>query len=908
MARRTSRVPYPRRNPLGKTIREWVRKTVVSFTGYGSSTAPAPTAAATGAFTAAVLPAHPELHIFIDWDGDGTFDPGDEVTADLKAGTGVEWDRGRSADFSADATGQAIFTLNNIGATINSPGIYSPEVNTDLVPGKPILITSEYGIERAHFFGFIQRVTPDAQGFSVTVTCYDPLRRYQETDVVVPAHSLVQRSAHDLRVAVLGDIERGNRNLLANPSMETDIDGWTVANGTYTRIPGDAAPSVGGTACGEFTRSSGEATLSAVAYLAPIYFSGVVYRAAVYLRTVSGTLDAVLGLGYDAGITLTDYAEKAISLTTAWTRHTITFTPDETRRPANGNGALLLYIQLTSGGVIRVDAAQVTRGQALVAYADSGSGRWPNWCGNGSFDGGALNGWYDGFTNLVTNPSFETNTAGWTGITRSTTDAAFGSAHAVLTGGGAIARFALAGTFLAGVTYDFRVYYRDGTDVGGGIAQIRLGSTGTPTDKAEILGLTTLPAWTPAVASWTPSADRTDAEFVFTKGVQPGTTKMDGVMVTRRDSALAAGPNSYADTGPGGGGASVSSRSVSAIARYGSNSQAVVTPAVANSGRLYDFNHLGVRFVGGRAYSLSVWLRPSTAMPYEVGIGCNAGTGAYDEASTTGVAPANAWTQVTVAWTPSADRSSAGVLDATLYIYQTDASARTFLVDGVRVIPEAVADDFEMSHWVLSSESDRYLTTASLSGNGLSTLQDINRLALSRHFIRPKLTAPYYDYVVGSRDDLAEKAVAETFDNNFAGFTEADVDRDSIVNIVGVQFSGGTEYYSDGDSVGRYGPQPYPGTLGGAQFLPDRGIPDVIGPAIITRYKDPRSRPSWVRTADSESQYLSQLIRELDDLIQVTLGRLALVDKRFLIVKVKNKVTHSGVKWESTWGLEEHAF
>lgn len=909
--------------------------TIPPATGTGAVAAPKGAIAASGvqSFNPANFPPEPEFHVFIDFDGDGVFEPADEVTADLKSGTGITWERGRSADFGADAIGMCSFTLNNVGATISTAGAYSPEVNTNLIPGRAVLVKSTYvGVERPHFYGFIQRVTPDAQGFSVTITCYDPLRRMQETDIVVPANSLIQRSARDMRIAVLEDFERGTRNLIDNPEFAANLNGWSTVQygGTLTRITTDGPPGAAGTTCAEYVSTAANQRALAVVRLAPIYFVGQTYRLSLFLRTTSGTGQWAVGLFSDI---INQITERTITATTTWTRFTITFTMPTTTTAA-GLNALQVELRAVGAGTVRMGNISVTRGQALYPYAAVGTGRWPSWCGNGSFDGGALNGWFDGFTNLVANPSFEADTAGWSGeadafhtiasggaITRVTTGThLYGSAHGEFATSniGAGVHYVLPGTFKAGITYRFRMSARV-TAGGASNARLGVGSQGTPSDFAESANtaVTAGAGFSLLSVAWTPSVDRSDAHLYITN--QTGGTisySIDGLSAFRRDQAASVDPF-YSNTGPGGGiGSFVTSRAISQTAKYGSRSQEFVTPATVGAGRVYDFGHLGGLFVSGRPYTLIVSIRPSSSMPYRVGLGANALNGAWDETYADGTAPANEWTDVTVTWTPSADRSSDPAetgtdnLNAVLYVLQTDATARTVLVDGVRVIPEssvAAIDAVVLAHWSLPQEPDVYLPSAQLTTSALAALGAINKLTLSRHFIRPTLTSPFYQYVVGSRDDLAGKAVAESFNGNFSGFTQADVDRDSIVNILPVSYSGGTTYYSDEVSVGKYGPQPQ-GDIGNASFLPDSTVADVIGPALVQRYREPRARPTWERTASSAAERISQMERDLDDLLQISLPRLGLVNKKFLIMKSGTTVSKGGVVWRTSWTLEEHAY
>lgn len=842
------------------------------------------------------------IHVFIDWNRDGAFGPTDEISG-IRS---VSWDRGRSADFSGDATGSASLVLNDEGANLNSPGPITSLVQSgDLIPGLPVLIKSSWhGIDKPHFFGFIQRITPNATDFSSTITIYDPLKRFQETDVVVPASALVSRSARDFRREVLAEVERGSLNLVSNPAFAVNTSGWTGT--VLTRITSDHP--AGAVACGQWA-ATGAATLSTPVYLAPVFLSGQIYTISAYVKWVSGSTDITIGGNY-AATTMT----RPYTATGTWTRISASFTIPSTTYPVS-TAPLWALIGVADTATILVGNVQVTRGQTLYPYDDVGSGRWGNWCSNGSFDGGALNGWYDGFHNLCGNPSFEVDTSGWSAagdafvaaaaVARKTTaPIAFGIARAEISsspGGGIF--YAIAGTFKAGVTYDVSAWVAAST----GTVLVGIGSQGTPADKAESTAATVLSLQRIAT-TWSPSADRTDAHLYIKQVSGSTAVSVDGVAVFRRDASATVGPV-YSDTGPGGGGAFNTSRGISTTAKYGARSQEFVTPATATAGRIYDFYHNGVEFIGGRAYTLSLWLNPTSDMPYKVGFGANNLSGGWDEASTTGTAPAGVWTQVTVTWTPAADRTAVTPFSTVAYVYQTDATARTVLVDGVRAIPATSADEFEMAHWDLdATEDDEYGTGASLNGSALSALNTLNALTLTRHYIRPSLTAPYYVYVSSARKSLPSKTVVETMDNNFAGFESYDIDRDSIVNVIPIfAANGDVEYFSDEASILKYGPRPI-GQINGAGFYPDWTVPADVAAALLARYKDPKARPTLRRKNKNTIQTQSILDRELDDLIEISIDRLGIASQKYLIVKSQVSVSKGGVIWEASWGLEEHAY
>jgi hypothetical protein len=634
----------------------------------------------------------------------------------------------------------------NPGATAN-PYIEAP-TKGQLVPGRPVHIYATYSAtDYPQFYGFTERLTPNPIDRTVAIVCYDQLRRMQEVDVVVAASS-VYRTAGDFRREVLGDAERGTRNLLPNPEFATNTTGWDIySGGTITRVTTDA-PEGAGTTSADLAWTAGNCIVTPRIGLSPVFSAGQTYRFSVYLRVTAGTLAASIGFWETVGATV--YSVVDVTATTAWQRFTVDYTPTTTVQ-ASANNVPRVFVKTTSG-TLRIGGAAVTRGQALYPYAATGIGRWPNFCDNGSFDGGSTTHW------------------------------AAASAARPVSGGAA--------------------------------------------------------------------------------------------------------PNNFATT--------------ASQHKYGSGSLLVDTPATAKAGVVYFFDVAaqGVYFIAGQPYTVSMWIRPTSNMPYRVGI--ESLTGGTDEAHVTGTATANVWTQVTVTWTPAADHPSqvAGSQDPAIHVLQTDATARTFYVDGVRVIPANAADDFEMTHWNLPNESDRYLLTTALAGAALSALTTLNGLTLSRHFIKPAMASPFYQYVVTSR--TAAPASAETFSDDLADFTGTDIDRASIVNVVPVAWSTATNFYSDAASVGKYGPRPA-STISGAAFIADGATADQVGAALIARYKDPRARP----VIKVENRWPSQLQRELDDLVTVTFGRLRITAGKYLIQRLETKVSEACQRWETTYALEE---
>jgi hypothetical protein len=293
------------------------------------------------------------------------------------------------------------------------------------------------------------------------------------------------------RRQVLEEFARGTRNLCANPSFETDTANWTTYNATLARITTDHAPDAGGTACGRITLSdlgASEGVLFICRTL-PRYHTGETYRVAFYAKLISGPADYEMTLAGNTG-----YSSKAITLTRAWARYTITDTLTAPSFAYAGGLSFRLQSLTRHAGVVLIDGAMVTRGKALFPYSDTGTGRWANHCFNGDFEGGT-SGWMEPYTNMCTNGSFETNTTGWsvagdafvgasTSITRVSGTAKYGTYRGehVTTSIGDI-HYAVTGTFLAGFAYHVSVYCRHATTLRN--MKVGIGSNGTPADFAQ---------------------------------------------------------------------------------------------------------------------------------------------------------------------------------------------------------------------------------------------------------------------------------------------------------------------------------------------------------------------------------------------------------------------------------------
>jgi hypothetical protein len=467
----------------------------ITRTGFGATKTASDTALGVDTAVTVVTPAlstTPTITVAIDWDANGNFTTaGDDVTSAVKS---VTWTRGRSADFSTDAVGSATFVLNN------STGTYSPETNTKLRPGKPVLITSTYiGITRAHFYGYIQRITLDPKQYDVTIVCYDPMGAMSRITTTLPTR---HRTHREIRLDALNAFGAGWRNLMDfNPSFETNTTGWTLGSGC-TRITSDAAPSIGGSACVQmsFSSSTGINSRSVDASVA----IGDVVQVSFWAKLVSGTANSgnVQLRNQSAGNIALDFN---FTWPAVWTEMSFTFVCTA------ASAGLRLYLNTLASTTVVVDAMQMTVGPAAHAYSATGSG-----------------GLDAPYINIINDPSFETYDpdVNWVpltapfgvadaapGIFRETGVAAYsGSYGATITptidaNTGVKYDFG-SRTFFADQPYIFSAYLK--TQSSNANWQVGIGSEGTPTDVQTGQFTITSSAFTLAYCTWIPTADRQD--------------------------------------------------------------------------------------------------------------------------------------------------------------------------------------------------------------------------------------------------------------------------------------------------------------------------------------------------------------------------------------------------------------
>lgn len=281
-----------------------------------------------------------------------------------------------------------------------------------------------------------------------------------------------------------------------NPGFEADTTGWAVTagrNGAGTSVTRITTDSHGGAASGQVVTTN--AGGSGVHYAVPTsdaYYRddryATVYTARLWLRRVSGGRRAELRFG--SSVT-SDYAVTAIEdLSDQWREYSVSWRP----------GSSQSHVQVAV--VIMDQEVSTFRVDDLTIYSPL-----PSQVANGTFEVDVYDWVADGSLIGAAASSFVQVTGGaWGGtgyalLTTTTTD-----------GSGAAWDFGQC-TYLAGRTYRLRVALARVS--GAATARLRLGSLGTPADRADAT-VTLTQEWAWYTLDWTPSADRSDVALAIT--------------------------------------------------------------------------------------------------------------------------------------------------------------------------------------------------------------------------------------------------------------------------------------------------------------------------------------------------------------------------------------------------------
>lgn len=166
--------------------------------------------------------------VYIDWDADGDIgDPEDDVSADFVS---ANISRGFSDPMSRVArVGRATIVLNNHNRQ------YSPELDADVIPRRPIFVMMTYdGTTKQRFVGYIDEIIPRSGRYGsrrVELVCSDAMALLQQADAQIPlsvdvrADEIIDDIVSSLLPAAAPDYDTG-MNIF---TVSADRWAWEVA-------------------------------------------------------------------------------------------------------------------------------------------------------------------------------------------------------------------------------------------------------------------------------------------------------------------------------------------------------------------------------------------------------------------------------------------------------------------------------------------------------------------------------------------------------------------------------------------------------------------------------------------------------------------------------------------------------
>jgi hypothetical protein len=292
-----------------------------------------------------------------------------------------------------------------------------------------------------------------------------------------------------------------------------------------------------------------------------------------------------------------------------------------------------------------------------------------------------------------------------------------------------------------------------------------------------------------------------------------------------------------------------------------------------------------------KTYTYSFWVYPEGDYACSVSLG--SATGGSSHSQTTGTLTALQWTEVTGTWTPASTGTRTDVLwtitvPAGTVIAHYDGFT---LVQGTRVLWYPA--------WLnLAAEADLMQPGQALSGSGLAPLSALNAATGSGHAVTPTMTTPFYTYDSRALTAYTGATSAETFNDDVAEMSGAELVADQTYS--GVTVTSGALTASAVSTSG-YG---YPTRVDAATAHAEQATLQAFADYLRTRYSRTLSRPKMTVV----NRFPSMLQRIPNDLITVNYARLGLAGGRYMIATASVKVTQNGNWWETTYQLEEHPY
>lgn len=161
-------------------------------------------------------------------------------------------------------------------------------------------------------------------------------------------------------------------SFVGNASFETDVSGWSYLFSTGVTNPAtsfaqlNSAPSGGGINSGEAVLTSTLHSGLLYPFTPTVFHAGITYQCAVWLKSISGTLNVRAGIASDG--TPTDIAQSGSDITTSWALYTFTWTPTADRTDAE----FFIRTNTASAATVAIDGVQVNQLPAFYQLGPSG--------------------------------------------------------------------------------------------------------------------------------------------------------------------------------------------------------------------------------------------------------------------------------------------------------------------------------------------------------------------------------------------------------------------------------------------------------------------------------------------------------------------------------------------------------
>jgi hypothetical protein len=509
--------------------------------------------------------------------------------------------------------------------------------------------------------------------------------------------------------------------------------------------------------------------------------SGSVQSTVYYTTTARTQINGSLDLVGSTGENLND-ANSGGSLT-AGNTHVI----GDLNVQGNGriNKGLAVGGSLSVGGDLALSGSILSNVNVQNATNSNNALQVQNAAGGSIFDIGTLS-----LTNLITNSSFESSTSGWTGIAGGTTLST--STTSPIDGTQTLQASTTAQSnrgakylymFKPNTTYTFSVWAGVASGTPGAFFQlihIENGSTltsGCPTTQTLTTTMTKYTC-TFTTGSTIVSGDgvgmrytnaTTAFNFLF-DAAQLEVGSSNSTYNTDPTFNLVANPNIENNTDgwskKGNSGVAISSSDD--LAKFGSHSLKVTTTANANDGATYNFTP-----APSSRYTLSFWGYATSTTGANISVGHRENTTTGDANCLTSQTITTTWTQYSCTFT-----TNATVNDTTptigVYIKQSNATARTFYIDGLTLVAGGVAQSYAVP--AASLQADPLYSNIILNGGNSGeigpwrTNANITGTALDE---AGSVVANGYIYHLGGVISFAQQSVVQYAKLNADGSTGA---------------------------------------------------------------------------------------------------------------------------------------